>query len=222
MLNNKELFMKSLIKKIINKSIAAYYSKWNLLIKISKIIQTINDYIYSLKYCKLFNCQDVFFKRQVNFTLGEKYFSIEKGTSFGKLVVLTAWDTYEGESFSPEVIIGENCNFGDYLHLTCINKITIGNGVLTGRWVTISDNGHGNTDFVTLQIPPQKRKLSFKGPVVIGDNVWIGDKATILSGVNIGEGAVIAANAVVTKDVIPYSVVAGNPAKIIKQNVIEK
>ena len=56
-----------------------------------------------------------------------------------------------------------------------------------------------------------------KGPVIIEDNVWIGDKATILSGVKIGKGAIVAANAVVTKDVPAYSVVAGNPAKIIRK-----
>jgi acetyltransferase-like isoleucine patch superfamily enzyme len=65
---------------------------------------------------------------------------------------------------------------------------------------------------------PIKRSLFSKGPVIIGDNVWIGDKATILPGVSIGNGAVIAANAVVTKDVPAYSVAAGNPARIIKQN----
>ena len=61
-----------------------------------------------------------------------------------------------------------------------------------------------------------KRELVSKGPIVIGDNVWIGDKVTILSGVTIGSHAVIAANAVVTKDVPAYSVVAGNPGKIMK------
>ena len=66
-------------------------------------------------------------------------------------------------------------------------------------------------------LPPQKRPLYSKGAVFIGDNVWIGDKATILPGVKIGEGAVVAANAVVTKDVPAYSMVAGNPAKVIKQ-----
>lgn len=96
--------------------------------------------------------------------------------------------------------------------------MTIGNGVLTGKWITITDNSHGETDKVSLEMKPTKRPITSKGPVVIGDNVWIGDKATILPGVTIGEGAVIAANAVVTKDVPPYSVVGDNPAKVIKQN----
>ncbi len=129
---------------------------------------------------------------------------------------MTAWDKYENQCFTPDVKIGKNCNFGDYLHLTCINKINIGDDLLTGRWVTISDNGHGNSNYQTLQISPVKRNLVSKGPVEIGNNVWIGDKATILSGVKIGECSIIAANAVVTKDVPSYSVVAGNPAKIIK------
>ena len=64
-----------------------------------------------------------------------------------------------------------------------------------------------------------------KGDVIIGNDVWIGDRATILSGVSIGNGAVIGASAVVTKDVSPYAVVAGNPAKLIKfrfeQDVID-
>lgn len=53
--------------------------------------------------------------------------------------------------------------------------------------------------------------------MIIGNNVWIGDKATILPNVSIGNGAIIAANSVVTKDVPEYCIVAGNPAKIIKQ-----
>ncbi|MBQ4055965.1 MAG: hypothetical protein IJD32_02545 [Bacteroidaceae bacterium] len=66
--------------------------------------------------------------------------------------------------------------------------------------------------------PPRLRNVTSKGTIVIKDNVWIGDKATILPNVTIGEGAVIAANSVITKDVPPYSVAAGNPAIIIKIN----
>ena len=93
----------------------------------------------------------------------------------------------------------------------------MGNGVLTGRWVTITDNSHGETDYETLKMQPILRKLYSKGAVKIGDNVWIGDKVTILPNVTIGNGAIIAANAVVTRDIPPYSIVAGNPARIIKQ-----
>lgn len=210
------------IKSIISKCLGIYYSQWNPLLWFSVNLKKFYNYTYSIKYCKLFNCKNVWFKKTVNFTKGEQYFHIGEDTSFGKMVVLTAWDRYGDEFFMPKVKIGENCNFGDYLHLTCVNEITIGNWVLTGRWVTISDNGHGNTDSTSLQVPPIKRNLSCKGPIEIGNNVWIGDKATVLSGVKIGDGAVIAANSVVTKDVLPYSVVAGNPAKIIKQNSIKK
>lgn len=148
-------------------------------------------------------------------TLGEQYFKIGEHTGFGKFAVITAWDSYEGRNFKPEVTIGNGCSFGDYLHLTCINKITIGNGVLTGRWVTITDNSHGTSQEIIEGQNPSRRKLYSKGPVVIGDNVWIGDKATILPGVTIGKNSIIAANTVVTKDIPANSLAAGNPAKII-------
>lgn len=62
-----------------------------------------------------------------------------------------------------------------------------------------------------------QQKIASPGEVVIGRNVWIGDKATILPDVKVGDGAIIAANAVVTKDVPPYSVAAGVQAKVVKQ-----
>ena len=89
--------------------------------------------------------------------------------------------------------------------------------MLTGKWVTISDNNHGGTDLEDLKINPQDRELISKGIVRIFDNVFLGDKSTVLSGVTIGEGAVIAANSVVTHDIPPYCVAAGVPAKIIKR-----
>lgn len=116
----------------------------------------------------------------------------------------------------PILIIGNNCNIGEYNHFSAANKIIIGNGVLTGRWVTITDNDHGSFTKEQLQISPIKRPIVPKGEIIIDDNVWIGDKATLLAGVHIGRGAIIAANAVVTKDVPDYSIVAGVPAKVIK------
>lgn len=136
---------------------------------------------------------------------------------FQKELYLTAWKNYAGGSFVPEISIGDHVSLGAYNHITASNKIVIGNGVLTGKWVTITDNSHGDTGYDTLRILPRKRPLVSKGPVIIGDNVWIGDKVTILSGVTVGEGAVIAANSVVTKNVPAYCIVAGCPAKVIKE-----
>lgn len=153
---------------------------------------------------------------------GGKYISIGNYTGFNHDLTLTAWDRFNAASgvqiFTPEIKIGNYCNFGAYNHISACNSISIGNGVLTGKWVTIVDNSHGDTDFETLQIRPLCRKIVSKGPVIIGNNVWIGDKATILPNVTIGEGAVIAANSVVTKNVPAYSVVAGIPAKVIRTN----
>lgn len=149
---------------------------------------------------------------------GGKYITIGEGCVFGCHGVLIAWDRFMDDTFTPSIEIGDRVNIGDYFHITAINRIRIGNGVLTGRWVTISDNAHGTTDPDTLSRVPMERRLFSKGPVIIGDNVWIGDKATVLAGVTVGEGAVIGANAVVTKDVPPYSIVGGNPARILKTN----
>lgn len=120
------------------------------------------------------------------------------------------------KSHKPNLVIGNNVSIGEYSHITCANSIKIGNGVLTGRFVLITDNAHGTSNLVDLDIPPLKRFVYSKGTIEIGDNVWLGDKVTILPGVKIGKGSVIAANAVVTKDIPSYSIAGGCPAKIIK------
>lgn len=123
-------------------------------------------------------------------------------------------------SSAASIIIGDGVSIGEYCHITALDNITLGNGVLTGRFVLITDNSHGKLDSSDCDTPPLIRETVSKGRVRIGDNVWIGDKVTILPGVTIGEGAVIAANAVVTKSVPAYAVVGGNPAKIIR--IIQK
>lgn len=143
-----------------------------------------------------------------NIKIGDKCYFLEG-------IFMTSW-TRNGVVSS--INIGNNCCFGAYNHITSIDNITIGDNLLTGKWVTITDNSHGDSTYDLMQIHPSKRPLTSKGPILIGDNVWIGEKATILPGVKIGDGAIIAANAVVTKDVPSYSVVAGIPAKVVKQN----
>jgi acetyltransferase-like isoleucine patch superfamily enzyme len=149
--------------------------------------------------------------------LGEKYISIGEKVFIGARAVLTAWDKYRDDRFNPQIIIGNCVSIGEDSHITAINKIVIGNNVLMGKKITITDNSHGKMVYNQLSIPPVKRPLFSKGPVVIEDNVWIGDKATILPDVRIGRNSIIAANAVVTKDIPENCVAGGIPAKIIKQ-----
>lgn len=169
---------------------------------------------------------------KIGYVCGLKYITIGSGCRFGNGFWLTAWDSHASQSselphlgeieelngryiqnLNPELRIGDNCNFVAYNHITCANSITIGNGLLTGKWVTITDNSHGDTEVATLQVQPTHRPVLSKGPVVIGNNVWIGEKATILPNVTIGDSAVVAANSVVTKDVPPFCVVAGKSCK---------
>lgn len=203
----------------ITHKLAVFIGDWiNKLSRCSSVHDNANLYS-SFKYCP----SNVYFGKIGRLNCPQ-YISIGDGTSFGDWIYLTAWDNYKCiingiehiQHLTPELIIGNNCNFGAYNHITCTNKVIIGDGCLTGKWVTITDNSHGNTDMDSLLVPPIKRPIFSKGPVIIGKNVWIGDKATILPNVTIGDGVVIAANTVVTKSVPAFCVVAGNPARIVK------
>lgn len=141
--------------------------------------------------------------------VGIKRIHLRKGTTVGDRCSLSTWG-------NGTLTIGEEVGIGHMCHITAANNVTIGNHVLLGQMITIADNSHGDNSM--LDVPPLRRTICSKGPIVIEDNVWIGDKATILAGVTIGEGAVIGANAVVTKNVPSKAVVVGNPAHIIRRS----
>lgn len=201
------------------KGINLFTSIFNLIYnyQIHQQIIKIKNVIYSIWLCKQFTKvgEDVRFLGKQTL-IGPRYIYIQDKCSFGYGCILTAWDNYGTQKFSPKINIGKNTHIGEYNHITAINSITIGNGVLTGRWVTITDNAHGKSCYDDLCILPHLRDLYSKGPVIIEDNVWIGDKVSIMPNVRIGESSIIAANSVVTKNVPPFSVVAGIPATIIK------
>jgi len=97
-----------------------------------------------------------------------------------------------------------------------IGKLTIGNNVTLASRVTIIDHSHGKLDETDIDVPVMERALISKGPIYIADNVWIGEGAVILGGISIGKNSVIAANAVVTRDIPSNTVAAGVPARPIK------
>ena len=143
---------------------------------------------------------------------------VEERTYIGRSSTLTAFAP-DGKTEGCRIRIGRNCMLGDRNFITACNRIEIGDGVLTGEDVLISDNGHGDRqDIIQDDCAPKQRKLYSKGAIRIGNHVWIGEHAAILAGVTIGDGAVIGANAVVTHDVPSHSIAVGNPAKIIELN----
>lgn len=109
-----------------------------------------------------------------------------------------------------DVVIGDHTRIG--IHNTIIGPVCIGNHVNLAQGITVTALNH-NFEDTTKRIDEQG--ISTK-PVIIGDDVWIGANAVILPGVTIGRHCVVAAGAVVTKDVPDHSVVGGVPAKILK------
>ena len=110
-----------------------------------------------------------------------------------------------------DVIIGDHTRIG--LHNTIIGPVEIGNNVNLAQGITVTALNHNFSD-TNKRIDEQGVSTN---PVTIEDDVWVGANAVILPGVTIGEHCVVAAGAIVTKDVPPHSLVAGVPAKVIKK-----
>ena len=111
--------------------------------------------------------------------------------------------------------IGKDAQLGHDCHIVASQLVKIGNNVLIADRVFITDCNHGMN--LRSGIHPNLRPLESPGPTVVEDYVWIGEGAVVLAGVTIGRGSVVGANAVVTRDVEPYSVVGGIPAKNLKR-----
>jgi acetyltransferase-like isoleucine patch superfamily enzyme len=110
--------------------------------------------------------------------------------------------------FGKNITIGKNVFINSGCHFQDQGGIVIGDNTLIGHNVVLATINH--------DLNPLNNRKNHYAPINIASNVWIGSNATVLSGVTIGEWAVIAAGAVVTKDVPPYTVVGGVPAKVIK------
>ena len=123
---------------------------------------------------------------------------------------------YPKAKFSSQVELGDNSDIGLYARLN--GKVVIGNDVIIGPELLVYTQNH-NISKTDLAIKYQG--VTEQEPVYIGDGCWICARAIILPGVRIGKGVVVAAGAVVTKDVPDYSVVAGNPARIVKRRESE-
>lgn len=111
--------------------------------------------------------------------------------------------------FGKNITVGEGVFVNACCHFQDHGGVTIGNGCQIGH----------NVIFATLdhELAPERRKKTYPAPIVLGRNVWVGSNTTILQGVTIGDNAVVAAGAVVTKDVAANTMVGGVPARFIKR-----
>jgi len=146
---------------------------------------------------------------------------IRLGVNFsaGNGLWLEAVTFFAGVNYDPDLIIGNNVNFSDQVHVACTNAVHIGDGVLCGSHVVISDHSHGIYSGDQQSSPltsPNHRPLSSDKSVTVGSNVWIGDGAAILAGSSIGQGSIIGAHAVVNSTLPDFCVAVGSPARVIR------
>jgi len=150
--------------------------------------------------------QDLVIKKNCQFDLTDG--SLLK---FGKNCVIREFAYFQLTKPTPKCIIEDNVVIGRGSIISCKNNIYIGSNTLIGSFVQIIDHSHGIEKFKFI-----REQKAIIGEVNIGSDVWIGVGVRILNNVYIGDGAVIGANAVVTKDIPKNAIVVGVPAKVIK------
>ena len=148
-----------------------------------------------------------------------------RNISFGRHIYaernlwLEAVTSYQSQRFDPKIAIGDHVCFSNGVHISAIGSVAIGSRCLFGSRIYVSDHNHGKYKGESQSRPeeaPADRLLGGGGPVVIGENVWIGDNSVIIGPATIGRGAIVGANSVVRGVVPSNTIVAGAPAKPIK------
>lgn len=148
----------------------------------------------------------------------------KKYIDFGENLTTGYWCRLEAFAIQkctkPKIILGKNIQINDFVHISALERVEIGDNCLLASHIYISDNSHGRYNGGIMDssplISPDHREY-ITSPVKIGDRVWIGEGVIIMPGVTVGNGSIIGAHSVVNKDIPANSIVAGCPAKIIKQ-----
>ena len=132
--------------------------------------------------------------------------------SIGRYALIRPTNFYGGGEIGEGLKIGDNSNIGTYAYIGCSGYIEIGNNVMISPRVSIYAENH---NFAELDLPMKEQGVT-REFVKIEDDCWIAANSVILAGVTVGRGSIVSAGSVVTKDVPPYSIVGGVPAKIIR------
>ncbi len=145
---------------------------------------------------------------------GARHIAIGEECFFGENLVLVASDSYAGQRYEPNCVIGDRCTFGADTFISCTHSITIGDDVVTSARIFIGDSYHGFSD---PNLPIVRQPMEGGAPIVIGSGSFLGIGCAILPGVALGRNCVVGANAVVTKSFPDHSVLAGSPARLIRR-----
>lgn len=135
-------------------------------------------------------------------------------TSFLRGTYIHAIQSYAGQTYRPAITIGADVYIGKDVYMTAIQGIEIGDGSVLSDGVYLTDEVHG-TD--PLAGPIMQQQLHSKGPISIGSHCFLGFRVAVLPGVTLGPHCVVGANSTVTRSFPAYSMVAGSPARLIKQ-----
>jgi acetyltransferase-like isoleucine patch superfamily enzyme len=152
--------------------------------------------------------------------IGTKAIIMGKHAYINKNAWIEAVHQFGSQSFQPSIKIGQGFSAANNLHISSVYSINIGDNCLFGSGVYISDHNHGaykGDEHSDPSEPPIQRKLASFGAVTIGSNVWFGDNVIVVGPIEIGNGVVIGANTVVTKNIPDNVMVAGAPPKVIKK-----
>ena len=152
--------------------------------------------------------------------IGARYISFGSRVRAKSSLRLDAMPRGHDKTFKPLLTIEEGVAFSDGVHISSGEHVRVGSNTLMGSHIYISDYNYGTTDGSQPGLcrqAPVRREPDGGGPVIIGQNVWIGDNVIILGPANIGDGAIIGANSVVRGDIPAATMAAGTPAAIFKQ-----
>ncbi|MBE6578125.1 MAG: acyltransferase [Ruminococcaceae bacterium] len=151
--------------------------------------------------------------------IGGKYISLDDNVVLSTGAVFAVYPTFEGKDNPVKtdadggIILRKGVSANRNLTIYCASRVEIDEDVMMGSGILITDNDHG----IDPTAPNYRNQPLTTKPVKIGKGCWIGERATVLSGVEIGEHSIVAAGAVVTKSIPPYSIAAGVPARVIKR-----
>jgi acetyltransferase-like isoleucine patch superfamily enzyme len=151
--------------------------------------------------------------------LGLAHIRIGRNFSAGDNLWLEAVTTYANQPHTPDLLLGNDINLSANVHIACLHRIHIGDGLLSGSNVLISDHTHGIYTGPSQSPPntiPAQRPLHSAGDITLGRNVWLGDGVCVLAGAHIGDGAIIGANSIVRGIIPPATIAVGAPARVVR------